>query len=228
MREWLQRYAAAGNAVWITAKLFHDWAFVMSLLAAGGLTALTWWEWGTQLGYSPLILVALLTATAIIWMINGMRVLFRRGTPTKPKMSFDYAYSLALVRPYLGRDMNDDVSYIQPGVVWKNAGPAALKYHVDHFRTVIGDRTVEGQLNREGIISRDCEMIFMNPPFSKKQLSGVPQKTTGVIEYRVRYGHPEHGFLRHVTARLNTTFDLGDKGGIVYLVDYLKDEEINS
>jgi hypothetical protein len=224
----LQKYAAAGGALWTTARLYSDWGLVVGLLVGASTAGLGLWEWGTQYGYTPIVVAGLLTAVATIWVIIGARALWLRGTPSTPKMSFDYAYGLALVGMHFGKDDADEASHIQLGVVWKCAGPAALKYHIDHFRVVIGDRTTDGFFEREGTISRDCHLTFFYPSFSKAQLSGLGAKVRGVVEYRVRYGHPEHGLLRVVTARLNTTIRLDDKAGVVYLIESITDEEIKT
>jgi hypothetical protein len=228
MFKWFQRYSAAGGAVWISAKITHDWAVVVSMLAGFSSTALAYWEWGTRYGYTPIVLVGLLAVTVVVWLINGIRALVRRGTPTKPKMSFDYAYGLALTAMHIGKDEKNEQGYYQAGVIWRNSGPAALQYHVDHFRVIIGTRTVNAPYNRDGIIARDCHTIFFYPPFSKKDIDDLGYSSNGVVEYDVRYGHPEHGFLRRVKARLNVTFRLDDKAGAVYLIDELRDEELKA
>jgi hypothetical protein len=200
----------------------------MSFFAGVGASVLGYWDWGTRYGVTPIIVSGLLTAVATVWLVIGIRAIWRRGTPTTPKMSFDYAYGLALVGMHLAKDDADDESHIQPGVIWKCAGPAALKYHVDHFRIVIGDRTVDRPFIREGTIARDCHATFFHPSFSKQQVAELGRKANGIVEYRVRYGHPEHGFLRIVSARLSATFRLDDKHGVVYLIESMIDEELKS
>lgn len=104
----LRQYASAGWALWISAKLYHDWGIVVSFLVGISASALALGEWGTQFGYTPIVLVLLFTAAVMIWIINGVLALLRRGVPTNAKISFDYAYGLALQRIDMNRDDADE------------------------------------------------------------------------------------------------------------------------
>ena len=139
MHKWLRNYTVYGNATVTTVQLAWNWGIIVSALATAAVVAWAWWDWATTYGYLPVAIAGLVTFAAIIWIINGVAALRRRGTPTRPKMLFDYSYALALVGAHSGFDKNDEANYYQPGIVWKNAGPAAIKFHVDEFRVVIGD-----------------------------------------------------------------------------------------
>lgn len=110
--------------------------------------------------------------------------------------------------------------------MWKNAAPTAIKLHIDYLRVVIsGDRTVvdDQSSTRDATLSRDCEMTGFHPAFSKRQVEDLPTKASGIVEYQVRYGHPEKGFVRLATARLNITFRL-DTGTCISIIDTMNDE----
>lgn len=223
---WLQKYNAAGGALWVTARIFTDWPAVTSMLTGVAVGAAAMLEWGTQLGYSIPMAVGIAVAASMVWLIIGLRALFRRGAPEKPKMQFDYSYALAVMAPYVAKDEENEEGFFQPGVVWRNAGPAALKFYVDYFNVVIGDRTGRRSYNREGIIPRDCHKTFFYPAFSKEQLAGLGTRATGIVEYSVRYGHPEHGFIRVAKARLTATFRWDDKPAFIYLIEEELDTEL--
>jgi len=194
--------------------------------AVGVSTAI--WAWCTQWGYLPIFLTSLLTFAVCLWMYNNIIWLMTRTHPLKTKLAFDYSYGLALSRLHLGIDDADENKALQIGLWLKNSADAPLKYYVDDFDIVLGDRAIPNPVftNKGGVIPKGMEQLFFYPPFNKSVLDAIRPRIAGKIKYSIKYGHPETDFIRVSKKTLNVSLRLDDKPGLVYVVDSEDDKEI--
>jgi hypothetical protein len=161
-------------------------------------------------------------------MYNGIIWLKTITLPLMTKLSFDYSYGLALSRLQLGIDDNQEGAALQLGLWLKNATDAPLKYNVDEFDIILGDRAIIEPIfkNRGGVISKGMEQLFFYPPFNKSVLDAIKPRIEGKIKYSIKYGHPETDFIRVSKKILNISLRLDDKPGVIYVVDSEVDKRI--
>ncbi len=210
----------------VAGGLIGSWGAIMSALASVGTLALAYWQWGTQYGYVPILLAGLFASAGTIWVINGVVWLRRQRRPGRQRTTFDYSFGLALTGLYLGHDTESDESNLQLGLNLFNAAPGPLRYEVESFDVVIGDRTIARPnfANRGAILSRGCGAQFFYQPFARNMVPD--RRTQGVIRYSIKYGHPEFGFSRRSKKELDVTMRGGEKPWVVYITRFESDEEI--
>lgn len=205
--------------------LTTNWALAMSTfigIAAGS------WAWATQWGYLPVAVFTLVTFGACVWTLNGIIWFRTRNKPSKSKMIFDYSHGLALLGVSLGIDEGKKNEAFQVGLMLHNAADGPIKFHVEDFDVIVGDRTITHPnfKNRNGIVPRGSTLTFFFPAFDKKTLDAVKPRAEGKIKYRILYGHPDDDFIRVTRKRLDASFRLDDKPGCVYLIEFESDEEV--
>lgn len=146
---------------------------------------------------------------------------------TKRKFTFNYAYGLALAGLHLGYDDSMNPPAVQLGLVLANATEYPIKYEVEQFEVVIENRAIgqPGFKTRGGVIASRMTGTYFYPSFNKELPEGRDH-LTGVIRFTILYGHPEIGFFRKVKKELTVSLRLGDKAGIVWLLEKESDEGI--
>jgi hypothetical protein len=195
-----------------------------------GIVSVTWgvWAWVTQWGYLPAATFALVAFTCTILLANGLISLRTRRRPLRETMEFDYSYGLSFEEIHIGIDAGKPEAFFQVAIKLRNATDAPLRYHVDTMHVVVADRTVENPqfLNRDGVIPRGGSTLFFYPAFPKATLAGLPSRLAGRIEYAIKYGHPEVGYVRLAKKVLGTSYRLDDKPGAMTLIVSESDEPI--
>jgi hypothetical protein len=178
--------------------------------ALGGVLA--WLQHFRPLTIATFALVAFTCAVVVVERFIALRV---RRRPLKETMEFDYAYGLALEGLPLGRDDGKPDAAFQVNLLLRNATNAPLRYYVESMSVVIGDRTPANAVftNRGGVIPWGGTTEFSYPAFSKAALDSFGPRNDGRVEYTIRYGHPEGGYVRVCRKVLDVSYVFPERGG---------------
>jgi hypothetical protein len=210
----------------IFALLRVDWAAVVAMIAAAGAAV-----WALLHPLPPVIiaLIALTAFAATIWSINGIIWFARRNTPIETSPSHYYGYGLAYLGVHLGFDQGNEEAMVQIGVNLANAAAHPIKYKVERFDVIVGNRTIAKPiyLNEGGIIPRGASRTYRYPSFSKIDISEfLGKRLQGSIELAIAYGHPDESPVRRLKMKIEIWLRLDDKAGISDLIISESDETV--
>jgi len=199
------------RAVW----LYH---LIGPLVVAG----LTFFE-GLATGFPLALLIPLtvVAAGATVYLVNQVVALFSRFRE-------GYAYGLAYEGPYMAFNPQSDDANLQLGVTIRNVTANPLRYTVDRFDVVVGDRTIVAPVifSTGGIIPRGCTRTYFYPPFKREQIQQFMVGTVqGSITVEFLYGHPDGPLVRRLTMKLLINLKLNDPVGLRDLILSESDEK---
>jgi hypothetical protein len=223
--QWISHVHVASWLYGMAASLFLQWNVIVSAAFA---VAAAYWAWIAHWGYLPVFLVAFGIFVSAIWGLNGIIWLKHQKQPSDERISFDYAYGLALEDITLAIEREKEESALQFGLRFRNAASGPMRFYVEEFDVILKDRTIARPtfINRGGFIPRDSSTIFFYPPFSKKVLDECSPRSDGVLRYSVIYGHPESPYLRRTKKKLILSVRLEATPGVAYLIETESDEPI--
>lgn len=175
-----------------------------------------------QYGLLIISLVFLTSLTITLWLFIGILNLKTRIFPSKSEQVYDYAYGLDLVNLHIGYDKNQNS--VQIGLILRNATNYPLKYEVESLSIIIGDRTIREPkyINKGNIICSHSQRIYFYPPF-KDDVVNKNELTESKVAFKIRYGHPDLGFVRILNNELVANIVVGDSTSISYLIESEKD-----
>ncbi len=108
----------------------------------------------------------------------------------------DYAHGLALVQVQPSLDGKNVTNTLELRIVIRNATGFPLKYEGERYEIVFGEIVLKCSIT-SAVMPKDGVLTFFpNRGLSRKQYSSLPTRTTGTLEYQIKYGHPERGFSR--------------------------------
>lgn len=222
--EYLAHLHLAAWLIVIGQNLLSQWSLIVSAAIA---IATAYWAWASQWGYLPIFLVAFGIFVAAIWGLNGVIWLRRQRRPSRERVAFDFSYGLSLQGLQLGRDESKEDAAFQLGLVLFNAADWPIKYEIEDIDVIVGNRAIARPtfVNRGGVISRRCSTMFFYPPFPK---NAMKERTDGILQFSIVYGHPEFGFARRMKKRLSMSLRLDDKPGVVYIIEMETDDGISA
>jgi hypothetical protein len=187
------------------------------------VAALTFFK-GFMAGFPLAVLIPLTVVAAggTVYLINQVVALFSR-------LREGYAWGLAYEGPYLGFDQTREDATLQLGVNIRNATFNPLKYTVERFDVVVGDRTIVAPVisNKGGIIPRASARTYFYAPFKRDQIQQfIGSNVEGSITFEFLYGHPDGPSVRRLKMKLSISLKLSDPIGMRDLILSESDEPI--
>lgn len=180
-----------------------DWlgTLALSALNGAGVGYAAWWAWATQWGYLPVYLAALFAFTLSVWLVNGFIWMRRQRRPSHARIAFDYSYALALEGVEICVEDGNEASTMQIRPQFRNVGNGPVKFFIEKLDTTVEDRIASGHRDFDGVIPRAIVRTIMSGAgFQQDAYDQFHDRTTGVMEYAVKYGHPDDAYSRRVTA----------------------------
>jgi hypothetical protein len=107
-----------------------------------------------------------------------------------------YAYGLALMAIQPALDPNNAGNTFELRTVIRNAAALPLRYEIEKyevtFEAVVTKCAIgPAVMPKDGILT-----LIPNRGLSRKQYADLPQRTTGTLEYQIKYGHPDRALSR--------------------------------
>jgi hypothetical protein len=140
-------------------------------------------------------------------------------TATPPqKIVVDYAYSLTLERLEPSLDLNNPENALEIRPRFKNNSGSPLKFKFENINIEVEGIHITPSVN-EIILAKDQSVpIFFNHGFSLKQLDAFKDRTLGMAEWTISYGHPDNAPSRRATKRVRLDLFKTVKKGKVEVV----------
>jgi hypothetical protein len=139
----------------------------------------------------------------------------------------DYAHGLALVQVQPSLDNKNAINTLEIRIVLRNASGLPLRYEVEKYEVIVEANVAKTDITtavmpRDGVLT-----LFPRCGFSKKQYSEFKNRTTGTLEYQIKYGDPEKILTRRSYKLIHIDF-FKKKGGlnINWIIANESDEEI--
>jgi hypothetical protein len=215
----------ANLIVGIGALLTTPWILAMSVL--GGIIV-GLWAGALEIAQRPGVQLGVAAFLALLWTFIGLATLRDRKRPRIVSAAQDYSYGLLFEGLSLGYDPKGEDGALQLGVVLRNFSPGPLRYTVDKFQVIMGDRTLprvkKGLLT--AFIPRGGQRISRNLPFKRdsiKDFIGKPVK--GTAEFTIAYGHPDRSPERQLKMVIEFNLVLGENAPEGYSDSILEESD---
>jgi hypothetical protein len=215
MPERFQRLRAWGDTgTWlanILVALTTNW-----LITVAAIFGTVTWLWDSLFNFfhDPRIQVAIGVFLAALWTYVGMRVLrsFREPIRMLPQPEYEYCLNAEAFQLYV--DPKGTEAALNVGISYRNVGNFPVRYRVEEFRLVIGDRTcADPEKVMEGVIPRICVRGIRSGSFEKAVLK---DRNSGTLLVSIIYGPPNGDFVRRYRfkTKLQFSFPKNEKGEI--------------
>lgn len=161
-----------------------------------------------------------------VWLINQLAMLF--GRPVIIKGVEDYSYGLGYNGVGIAFDPNNESSSLQIVVFLSNACRQPLRYKVERFDVVVGDRAITEKkyANEGGVLPLVGTRQYRYPSFKKETIKDlIGKRAEGSIEIHIIYGGTEGEFVRRMKMKIGITISLqGVPAGIADVIHEEIDE----
>jgi hypothetical protein len=218
--------------VWLVGAIVAvatNWTILTSLVFAI-VTAV--WAWAIQWGSFPVFLFTFGVFSTSIWLLNGLIWFYRQRRPSQQRISFDYSYGLALEQIYPALDLGNLENTLEMRLVIRNVANGPLRYEIDKFQFIVEDRFVNATIKTSVIPRLMSTTIFPGAGFKKDAYEQFQERTTGRLEYLIKYGHPEFplSWKSEKTIELHLFKKADDQGNpgvnLVWIIANEKDEPL--
>jgi len=122
-----------------------------------------------------------------------------------------YAYGLAYEGIFLGFSPDTPEMMLQFGILIRNATDRPLRYEVEQFDVVIGDRTIANPIFASSgtLIPRNAQRRYSYPSFRRDQIETfIDKNPQGVLTFALRYGHPDGPLVRRLKMKISLSLHL--------------------
>ncbi|MDO8813358.1 MAG: hypothetical protein Q7J38_15190 [Gallionella sp.] len=180
---------------------------------------------GIPLAY--VIAATVISLGGTVLCINQIGVFL--GKPMVVRSSEDYSYGLGYEGVGIGFDEKNDDSTLQVSVKLGNVSRAPLRYKVERFDVVVGDRTIANAnyVNQGGFLPLMGHREYRYPSFKKEAIKDfLGKRLDGSIEIHIIYGHPDHDFVRRMKMKIDISLRLDELPGISDIIREEIDEPV--
>lgn len=195
--------------VYFIGGIAGSWSVSMSALLALGAG---FWTWSAEHSYVPIFLVMLFTFAVTIWAFIGIIWLRRQVRPSKAKLTFEYSYGIALDEIVPSHDKDNQINSLEFRFHIRNVAPGPLKYKAERVDVIIGDR-IRTERNLIGVLPRTSWTQLMVGGFDQEVVGSLEDRTAGVYEMSIIYGHPDDEYSRRAKKRIR--FELIKRDNII-------------
>lgn len=207
----------------IITVLTTNWGIVVSVglgLVAAAINGFY------RIASDPHVQVGIGTFVAALWTYIGFIVIVDRRKPRIMRPVQDYSYGLT----FEGCNANyapQSEDALQFGLLLRNYSSGPLRYHIEKFQVLIGDRTTPiGKPQRAtNFMPRGGGRIYKAAPFKKDSLKEFfGKKTMGRADFIIAYGHPEQPPVRRLKMTLELALEFKEDGSQLGFADCIIEE----
>ena len=124
---------------------------------------------------------------------------------------------------------------LQFGIQLRNFSSGPIRYHIEKFQVLIGDRTspIGKPVRPTNFLPRGGARLYRTQAFKRESLKEFfGKKTTGTVEFSIAYGHPDMPPVRRLkmTLEINLEFSLNGEPPLGFSDGIIEesDEPINT